>query len=315
MRVPEKVILVMGVTGAGKSRFIRTITGDSRVTVGDTLRSTTQIIASYGAVLDGQPYRFLDTPGFNDTERSETDILLSLVTWLCDLYRTGVTISGVLYFHRISDERMQGSTLRNLRAFEAICGDASMRNVAFVTTYWDRVSLAVGEERETELKEAYWMVMIQKGANMARFDGTLEGAKRIVRSLQSREDTVLAIQREVVIDKRELSKTDVGRIINKELERNQKQLENELHQVQDSLRSVTKMSDEMQAQMAAQAEKIQKELEQANVKKEWDLIRYERELLRWEERYSKLAFQVQEKGERAGTWEFFWSSLERLLDM
>lgn len=301
----EKVILVMGVTGAGKSRFIKTATGDPKVTVGNTLhssRSSTQIIASYGAVLDGQPYRLLDTPGFNDTERSETDILLSLTTWLCDLYRAGVTISGILYFHRISDERMQGSTLRNLRAFEALCGDASMRNVVFVTTHWDMVSLAVGEERETELSEAYWMAMIQKGANTARFDGSVEGAKRIVVSLQPRGDTVLAIQREIVIDKRELPKTDVGRIINEELEKNRKQLENELHQVQDSLRCVAKVSGEMQAQVTAQMERVQKELEQANIRKEWDLIRYERELLKWEERYSMLASQAQD-GNRVGLWD------------
>jgi len=40
VRVPEKVILVMGVTGAGKSRFIRIATGDPGVTVGDTLHSS-----------------------------------------------------------------------------------------------------------------------------------------------------------------------------------------------------------------------------------------------------------------------------------
>jgi len=258
--------------------------------------------ASYGAVVDEQPYRFLDTPGFNDTERSETDILLSLSTWLCDLFRTGVTISGILYFHRISDERMQGSTLRSLRAFEALCGDASMHNAIFVTTYWDKVSPAIGEERETELKEVYWVAMTQKGANTARFDGTVEGAKKIVGSFQSREDIVLAIQREVVTDKRELSKTDVGRIIDEGLERSQKQLENELRQMQDNLRCATKMNDEIQAQMTAQVEKVQKELEQANMKKEWDVIRCQQELLNWEERYSIL---LQEEGNKRALREVF----------
>lgn len=54
-----------------------------------------------------------------------------------------------------------------------------MCNVTFVATHWDKVSrsLAVGEERETELREDYWIAMIQKGANMARSDGTVEGAQ------------------------------------------------------------------------------------------------------------------------------------------
>ena len=49
VQVPEKVILVMGVTGAGKSRFIRTTTGDSSVIVGDTLRSSRSSAQSYSA--------------------------------------------------------------------------------------------------------------------------------------------------------------------------------------------------------------------------------------------------------------------------
>ena len=101
---------------------------------------------------------------------------------------------------------------------------------------------------------------------------------------------MLAIQREIVIDKRELQNTDVGPII-----------KNELRQVQDSLRGATKMSDVVKAQVTAQAEKVQKRLEQANIKKEWDLIRYQRGLLRWEVRYSILARQAQEN--EIGFWE------------
>ena len=41
---PEEVIIaVMGVTGAGKSSFISTVTGDSSVIVGDGLSSGTLI--------------------------------------------------------------------------------------------------------------------------------------------------------------------------------------------------------------------------------------------------------------------------------
>jgi ABC-type sugar transport system ATPase subunit len=36
---PEVVIAVMGMTGAGKSSFIRRITGDQSIKVGDTLHS------------------------------------------------------------------------------------------------------------------------------------------------------------------------------------------------------------------------------------------------------------------------------------
>ena len=39
----EVIIAVMGVTGAGKSSFIRTVTGDSSVIVGDSLSSGTLI--------------------------------------------------------------------------------------------------------------------------------------------------------------------------------------------------------------------------------------------------------------------------------
>lgn len=261
-------------------------------------------MASYGVALDGQEYRFLDTPGFNDTDRGENDILLSLVTWLCDLYRAKVTISGILYFHRISDDRMQGSTLRNLRAFEAICGDASMSNVILVTTHWDQVSSNVGEERESELKEGFWMRMIQHGAKTGRFNGTAEGAKQIVTSLAGKGDTVLAIQREIVINNKELAETDVGRIVNEQLEKSKERLERELHQVQAGLRTAQNMSQDIQMQMSIQAEKLMKDLEEISVKRESQLVAHQRELARWEERYSRISQELKARQNETGIWDF-----------
>ena len=71
-------------------------------------------------------------------------------------------LSGLLYFHRISDNRMAGTPLKNLRMFEELCGKNAFHSVILTTTMWDEVDGETGEERERELKEKYcWSVILR----------------------------------------------------------------------------------------------------------------------------------------------------------
>jgi len=42
-----------------------------------------------------------NTPGFDDTMRSDTDILEEIAEFLSHTYKQDVLLSGILYFHRI----------------------------------------------------------------------------------------------------------------------------------------------------------------------------------------------------------------------
>lgn len=106
----------------------------------------------------------VDTPGFDDTSRKDTEILRTLSTWLTATYSSGVKLSGIIYCHRINQTRMQGSALKNIKLFRSLCGDDAMSKVVLVTTMWDIESSDIAEKREKELKETakYWGGMVAK---------------------------------------------------------------------------------------------------------------------------------------------------------
>ena len=91
---------VMGPTGAGKStvrvfsssniwdfdrpQFIEMATGQDGQTVGHGLQSRTAVIRTVRVIhpKTGRPIVFVDTPGFDDTYKSDTEILSMIADWL-----------------------------------------------------------------------------------------------------------------------------------------------------------------------------------------------------------------------------------------
>jgi len=62
---------------------------------------------------------------------------------------------------------MEGTSLRNWRAFEKICGE-HFSKVVLATTMWDNVDDAVGGRRERELMH-FWGANMARGWSMQRF--------------------------------------------------------------------------------------------------------------------------------------------------
>ena len=46
-------------------------------------------------------------------------------------------LSGILYLHRITDNRMAGTPLKNLQVFQKLCGRDALGKVYLTTTMWD----------------------------------------------------------------------------------------------------------------------------------------------------------------------------------
>ncbi|KAG8750968.1 hypothetical protein FRC14_008243 [Serendipita sp. 396] len=80
----DKVIIVMGPTGAGKSTFIDYAMGGSGQGIGHNMKSCTQDIVvrrtSMGA--SSQFFAFVDTPGLDDTHKQDYDILEDIAKFL-----------------------------------------------------------------------------------------------------------------------------------------------------------------------------------------------------------------------------------------
>ncbi|KZP08041.1 hypothetical protein FIBSPDRAFT_715614, partial [Athelia psychrophila] len=215
---------VMGATGTGKSTFINLISG-SELHVGTDLNSCTSYVeATAPFTFQDRRVVLLDTPGFDDTTKSDTDILKLVAEYLADTYQKGVILSGVIYMHRISDVRMGGIAMRNFGMFRKLCGDKSLKNVAIVTTFWSEVDPAVGDAHETELRndDMFFKPALNKQAKLLRHDGTLDGARKIVVELMNNRPMALRIQEEMVDEKKSLVDTAAGTELNRELEQARK---------------------------------------------------------------------------------------------
>ena len=123
-------------------------------------------------------------------------------------------LSGILYLHRITDNRMGGTPQRNLCMFGKLCGDEPAKKVVFVTTMWDRISPEVGATREKEL-ETFLKPMLNLKALQTRFDNQSTSAWRIVNLVLTElsPNMPMLLQEELVDLKRPLNETQAGRAI------------------------------------------------------------------------------------------------------
>ena len=112
-----------------------------------------------------------------------------------DRYKGDINIATILYLHRISDNRMSKSAMKNLQIFSSLCGQKAMPNVVIVTTMWSFIPKELGIRREGHLKRDVWKDMLENGCRVGRFEDTRESAWSIVNSVNS--GATLLIQEEM----------------------------------------------------------------------------------------------------------------------
>ncbi|KAF9441303.1 hypothetical protein P691DRAFT_813197 [Macrolepiota fuliginosa MF-IS2] len=206
----------MGPVGAGKSFFIDLLTNQKGRRARDELRSSMDSVQAtrINHPKYGDRIILVDTPGFDDTSRSDMQILEVIGKWMTQTYADHVKLSGIVYLHRITDNRMGGSQCRNLRTFGELVGDNAMKNVILVSTMWEKVNPAIGKKREEELRERFWKLMVDKGSRTDRLEkNTMEEAWRIVEQVVTEREQreAILLQEEVVNLGRKLNETQAGR--------------------------------------------------------------------------------------------------------
>ncbi|KAJ8502984.1 hypothetical protein ONZ45_g11263 [Pleurotus djamor] len=214
----DKIIVVMGPTGAGKSTLINTALGRMGAKVSDQLDSCTHDIQAYRC---SNPYNgeqdivLVDTPGFDDTYRSDADILQSIADWLNSTYQRRILVSGILYLHRLSDNRFAGAPLRNLNVFNHLCGSNALKNVVLVTTMGDDLELSVKNQRLRELQDIYWHEMIGHGSRVHDFDLTSKMIWKIIDGIGIglRQPEPLQLPKEMVDQGKSLFETKAGKTL------------------------------------------------------------------------------------------------------
>lgn len=210
--------------------------------------------------IDGKPVILLDTPGFDDTYRSDADVLKEIAAWLATAYSDGHKLSGIIYMHPITEEKMQGSMVRYLMMFQNLVGDTALSNVTLVTNRWSFIDQDVGETREQKLKGlSYWGPMIELGSEVKRFDGTANDARKIVASLLKTDQKALKIQNELVDDHLKLSQTQAGIFVQQTFEKSHKLQEKKMAELLSKVESAETAGKEDRVAARRELERVQAE--------------------------------------------------------
>ncbi|KAK5653183.1 hypothetical protein OQA88_9081 [Cercophora sp. LCS_1] len=206
----------------------------------------------------------VDTPGFDDTNRSDVQVLQDVAHWLGASFQDGIRLSGIIYMHRISDLRMAGSALRNLSMFRKLCGEKAYQSVVLTTSMWSKVDPEEGAMRERELVETsgFWGLMCQRGSRVFRYLGTQESALELVGYILSLHmQATLAIQDEIVNQGHEIDETAAAQELNADIIREREQHRADLANAREDMRqAMLEHDEELQRHYKSQMDDLQSKI-------------------------------------------------------
>ncbi|KAJ3557898.1 hypothetical protein NP233_g11625 [Leucocoprinus birnbaumii] len=159
------IIMIMGAIGVGKTTFFQIAGGlEAGSEEFSSLDSGTSEVSALRITFTGNNFDknlvLVDTPGFNNPQKTDWQILETIVRWLNDAgtnntqgAQRGVLrrISGILYLHRITDARFAFSSGRVLEIFTRLCGENFFNRVFLTTTMWPENSADDEEEWDQSL--------------------------------------------------------------------------------------------------------------------------------------------------------------------
>ncbi|KZP02876.1 hypothetical protein FIBSPDRAFT_808285 [Athelia psychrophila] len=164
-------IAVMGLAGAGNSSFVNMALGRDACPVGTGQKPITVEIQAHRRGHpngSGRNIVFIDTPGIQVGGEYEAadDVLWAILRWLTAEYQGNVLLTGILFMHRITDNRALGGEMRTT-LLQALCGRSDLLNVVLVTTMCDEVvEEATITKRVADLQKNFWGPMISNGSRV-----------------------------------------------------------------------------------------------------------------------------------------------------
>lgn len=208
----------------------------------------------------------LDTPGFDDTNRSDIDILTHIAHYLSVSYANNITVSGIIFLHSIADNRVSGSKMRNITMFKELVGDAAYENVAITTTMWWKGEKEANIRKEGQLREEFFKDVLEGGGNVFRHtagagpedhDRARQQAMEVVSHLMERArvgPVVLKIQGELIDERKSLNQTRAGEALREEGEKMQRELKTQLEEMNAERKEALQRRDIVVAQTLQETE-------------------------------------------------------------
>ncbi|KAJ5106052.1 hypothetical protein NUU61_003399 [Penicillium alfredii] len=152
--------------------------------------------------------------------------------------------------HPISDNRMSGSSMRNLEMMKTMCGFTTYDNLVIATTMWPETPSYTGAvslgTRESELlsDERFFGALVTRGATVFRHNEKghqaspewMASAQRIVAHLilqaERHPPGALQLQREMIEHKKALGETEAGIAVARDLYKAQQAHKRQLQQLE-----------------------------------------------------------------------------------
>jgi hypothetical protein len=172
-------------------------------------------------------------------------------------YEQKSRLIGVLYLHDITNARMGGTAVRNVKMFNSVVGEAAAKNVVIVTTKWDLIDAKAGEERQKELAadEQFFGNILKQGATLQPFvkgDNPMRLIEKIIKEHQRINIHIVDQMKKGM----KLNETDAGKVLNKDIEdalqaqqdKHEEQMKKKMAQMksenQDQVQGIIKMLKE-----------------------------------------------------------------------
>lgn len=250
-------------------------------------------------------------------------MLKQLAFWLGNAYKKDLFVS-IVYLHRVTDDRMSGSSLKNLNMFKKLCGEEAYRHICLATTMWSNLngpnlSFDTGVAREKELlsRKDWWGLMSDRGSFVIRHDGSKDCAMKIIDNLIERRaqgPVTLDIQKEMIDDKKSLEDTAAGQEVEKEITLAKKKFEEQISELQESYDDALKERDEQLAQVLKdQSDELEKKLQRAGEAQENLKISFEKLCEEKTAEYAQMVHELQEeKRQRIAEYAARQAELDRL---
>jgi len=156
--------------------------------------------------------------------------------------RNRIWVTGVLFLHRITDNKFTQTARRISDMLKSLCGAAAMNHLMLCTTMWDKVSQEEGDERLDELCDTgAWKDMIANGASIGLISSVsptaAADAEAIVNELILNVQPVeLAIQDEMINQGKTVAQTGAGKVLTEHLREAREEAEREMQAIRETMR-------------------------------------------------------------------------------
>ena len=200
-------------------------------------------------------------------------------------YSAGVKLAGVIYVHRISDDKFGGLAVKNFRMFRELCGEKTLKNVILMTNMWGRVTPERGAYREQQLKDKYFKAAIEKGAQLCRHINTPESARGILREILKNKPLVLQIQDELINQGKDIGQTGAGAELNREIQEVVERYQREIKELEENMRKAIEEKDE----------ETREELEEGKRKVQEDVEKLRKDSAEIEFKFEKARREMEER--------------------